>query len=150
MKQKHIILRTRSASTRDPFLGAARPRGVTPDLEGLSVEIDEIERSMIPAVAGRAEVIAVAPAMPMKLIAPVQIPGLAEPAADAVTWGVKAVSADTSPFTGDGIVAAVLDTGIDATHSAFADVDIVQKDFTGEGNGDNHGHGTHCAGTIFG
>jgi subtilisin family serine protease len=25
-----------------------------------------------------------------------------------------------------------------------------QKDFTGEGDGDKHGHGTHCAGTIFG
>ena len=29
-------------------------------------------------------------------------------------------------------------------------MEIVQEDFTGEGNGDQHGHGTHCAGTIFG
>jgi subtilisin family serine protease len=60
------------------------------------------------------------------------------------------VGADTSPFSGDGIVVAVLDTGIDASHPAFEGVDIVQKDFTGEGVGDQHGHGTHCAGTIFG
>ena len=45
---------------------------------------------------------------------------------------------------------AVLDTGIDAAHAAFAGVSIVERDFTGEGNGDQHGHGTHCAGTIFG
>jgi subtilisin family serine protease len=105
---------------------------------------------MIRALADRAEVVAVAPAMPMKLIAPVQIPDLAAPAAGTVTWGVKAVRADTSPFSGDGIIVSVLDTGIDAAHPAFAGVDIVQKDFSGEGNGDQHGHGTHCAGTIFG
>ena len=45
---------------------------------------------------------------------------------------------------------AVLDTGIDATHEAFKGIKLVQKDFTGEGNGDQHGHGTHVAGTIFG
>jgi subtilisin family serine protease len=27
---------------------------------------------------------------------------------------------------------------------------ITERDFTGEGNGDLEGHGTHCAGTIFG
>ncbi|WP_339518427.1 MULTISPECIES: S8 family peptidase [Pseudomonas] len=45
---------------------------------------------------------------------------------------------------------AVLDTGIDTSHPAFAGVDILEQDFTGEGNGDVDGHGTHCAGTIFG
>jgi subtilisin family serine protease len=45
---------------------------------------------------------------------------------------------------------AVLDTGIDAAHPAFTGVTLVQQDFTNEGNGDQHGHGTHCAGTIFG
>ena len=45
---------------------------------------------------------------------------------------------------------AVLDTGIAASHEAFRDVELIEKDFTGEGNGDRHGHGTHVAGTIFG
>lgn len=75
----------------------------------------------------------------------------ANAAADVgVTWGVTAVRADTSPFDGSGIVVAVLDTGIDINHPAFAGVNIVQEDFTGEGNGDANGHGTHCAGTVFG
>ena len=26
----------------------------------------------------------------------------------------------------------------------------MERDFTGDGNGDGQGHGTHCAGTIFG
>jgi subtilisin family serine protease len=63
---------------------------------------------------------------------------------------VKAVGADTSPHTGNGIVVAVLDTGIDKNHPAFSGAQIIEKDFSGEGNGDQHGHGTHCAGTIFG
>jgi len=63
---------------------------------------------------------------------------------------VRAVKADTSPFTGNGIVVAVLDTGIDPHHTAFAGVELVRKNFTNAGDDDDHGHGTHCAGTIFG
>jgi len=65
-------------------------------------------------------------------------------------WGVAAVGADSSKFTGADVTVALLDTGIDATHPAFRGVDLVQKDFTGTGNGDASGHGTHCAGVFFG
>jgi subtilisin family serine protease len=65
-------------------------------------------------------------------------------------WGIAAVGADKSKFTGADVGVAVLDTGIDAEHTAFRDVDLVEKDFTGYGNGDLDGHGTHCAGIIFG
>jgi subtilisin family serine protease len=116
----------------------------------VSVEVDDIDTHSIPTLARNAEVLAIAPVVPMKLIAPVEVQDTTQPAADTATWGVKAVGADTSPFSGDGIVVAVLDTGIDASHPAFAGVDIIQRDFTGEGNGDQDGHGTHCAGTIFG
>jgi subtilisin family serine protease len=63
---------------------------------------------------------------------------------------VQAVRADTSPFTGEGVVVAVLDTGIDRTHPAFAGMEIVTNNFTTESPVDLHGHGTHCAGTICG
>ena len=151
MIETHVILRTTSAATRDPFLGAlAVPATEESVAAGVSVEVDDIDTHTIPTLSGNTEVLAIAPIIPMKLIAPVEVQDATHPAADAVTWGVKAVGADTSPFSGDGIVVAVLDTGIDASHPAFAGVDIVQKDFTGEGDGDQHGHGTHCAGTIFG
>jgi subtilisin family serine protease len=149
MKEKHIILRSVHSVTRDPFLGPfATPGAAAP--AALAVEVDDITRRQISALTRHADVLAVAPVVPMKLIAPIDVQGAAEPAAEEITWGVKAVGADTSPFTGNGIVVAVLDTGIDASHPAFTGVDIIQKDFTTEGNGDQHGHGTHCAGTIFG
>src|SRR5215203_3099069 len=151
MRRAHVILRTTTpADTRDPFLGALAAPAVEESVAaGVSVEVDDIDTHTIPTLARNAEVLAIAPSIPMKLIAPVEVQDTAQPA-DTATWGVKAVGADTSPFSGDGAVVAVLDTGIDAAHPAFADVDIIQMDFTGEGSNDQDGHGTHCAGTIFG
>jgi subtilisin family serine protease len=96
------------------------------------------------------QVAAVAIPMPISLIEPCDADLPAGVAAATDAWGIPAVKANTSPFTGDGVVVAVLDTGIDKSHPAFAGVDIIEKDFSGSGNGDRHGHGTHCAGTIFG
>ena len=103
----------------------------------------------MPALMRDADVVAIAPVVPVKLIAPVEA-AAATPAGASTAWGITAVGADSSPFTGAGVVVCVLDTGIESTHPAFAGVEIVEKDFTTEGNGDRHGHGTHCAGTIFG
>ncbi|MBP0580063.1 S8 family serine peptidase [Labrys sp. LIt4] len=87
--------------------------------------------------------------MPTALIEPLDSPAPAVAEAGA-SWGIAAVGADASPFTGAGVTVAVLDTGIDVAHPAFAGVTLVERDFTGSGNGDVKGHGTHCAGTIFG
>ncbi|RDC63778.1 S8 family peptidase [Adhaeribacter pallidiroseus] len=152
MKEKHIILRLARAASRDLFLGSGMATtSATESLAaGLTVEIEEIDRNRISALSRHSDVIAIAPSIPMKLIEPVAVQDLDESTSSEVAWGVRAVGADTSPFTGSGIVVAVLDTGIDAAHPAFAGVSIIQNDFTGEGSGDQHGHGTHCAGTIFG
>ncbi|MEZ5450394.1 MAG: S8 family serine peptidase [Thiolinea sp.] len=64
--------------------------------------------------------------------------------ADA-TWGIHAVRADTSPYTGRGARVAILDTGIDAGHERFA-VELIRRNFSGEAAEDVNGHGTHCAG----
>ena len=101
------------------------------------------------SVSRKSEVLALAPAIPMKLVDPLDA-GVA-PLTSGTDWGVAAVGADTSPFSGDGIVAAVLDTGIDADHPAFKGVNLIRRNFTDDpADGDATGHGTHCAGTIFG
>ena len=88
---------------------------------------------------------AVSPVMPTKLIVPLPAAG-----AEPVAWGIAAVGADRSGRTGAGVTVAVLDTGIERDHPAFHGIDLVERDFSGTGSGDRQGHGTHCAGTIFG
>jgi subtilisin family serine protease len=151
MKETHFILRIPRVTTRDVFLGgAASFPGAEAAAHGPSLEVDEIDRRDITAITQDAGVVAVAPAMPMKLIEPIAKATDAQPAAGNVEWGIKAVGADTSPFSGNGVVIAVLDTGIDPTHPAFAGITLVRKNFTAAEDDDQHGHGTHCAGTIFG
>ena len=152
MKRTYVILSTpstpRSRVRGMPRAGAA---SLSPP-PSPKVDVSELEPKTAADVAAKKSVSAVAPVIPMRLIAPVSIdnePPVAA-VAEAITWGVKAVGADTSPFNGDGIVVAVLDTGIDPAHPAFNGVELVRQNFTEEGDDDQNGHGTHCAGTIFG
>ncbi|MET1116574.1 MAG: S8 family serine peptidase [Comamonas sp.] len=92
----------------------------------------------------------VVPTMPTRLIRPVESKAPDGLATLAVSWGIKAVRADKTQYDGAGVSVAVLDTGIDRDHPAFAGIALVEKDFSDHGNGDRNGHGTHCAGTIFG
>lgn len=67
------------------------------------------------------------------------------------TWGLAAVGADQSKYTGRGAKVAVLDTGFDAGHPDWAGREFVTRSFVaGENPADHHGHGTHCAGTACG
>jgi subtilisin family serine protease len=111
------------------------------------VEMHDIPVHEATAIARDPEVAAIAIPIPTTLIKPLDV-GAGAAANEA--WGIAAVQADASSCTGDGVVVAVLDTGIDKAHAAFAGMTIVEQDFSGSGNGDKQGHGTHCAGTIFG
>lgn len=148
MKEEYIILRSVRPNTRDIF--AFNPRGTQPESTTVVVDTDEIDRHEIADRARESDVLALAPAIPLKLVKPFTVDAPQTASSAGSTWGVRAVGADTSPFSGKGIVVAILDTGIDKSHPAFAGVEIIEKDFTGEGNGDEDGHGTHCAGTVFG
>jgi subtilisin family serine protease len=116
----------------------------------MTIEVEDMQPRRAIEVERKREVVSIAPVMPMKLIAPVPMSVGADPLADAATWGVKAVGAVRSPFSGNGAVVAVLDTGIDPAHPAFAGIQLERKNFTDASDDDEHGHGTHCAGTIFG
>jgi subtilisin family serine protease len=90
-------------------------------------------------------------AMPIGLIKPLNESTIAV-ATDKVGWGIEATGADKTGLDGQDVTVAVLDTGIKADHPAFAGMTLDQADFTEDGDAapDLHGHGTHCAGTIFG
>jgi subtilisin family serine protease len=116
--------------------------------------VQDLSPSDVLGLARDEGVLASAPSMPLSLIAPVS--GIGEKVdqhSGTVTWGVHAVGASTSPFTGKGVTVAVLDTGIDTTHSTFLGTHVVGRNFTAGSPTDYHdahGHGTHCAATLFG
>lgn len=159
MTEDYVVLRL-PGLTRGGVLGgddifaAAAEEGATADdvrvetLAALTPK-DALDLKNDPSALGSA------PMMPVQLIDPVEL--TAQDAADGVpadagdvAWGLEATRVPTSPFTGKGVTVAVLDTGIARNHEAFAGANIEEKNFTDEADGDFNGHGTHCAGTIFG
>jgi subtilisin len=77
----------------------------------------------------------------------------APPFADSAThtWGLEAVGALRSTFTGASVRACVLDTGLDFGHPDWAGREVLAQSFVaGEEAQDGQGHGTHCAGTVAG
>lgn len=149
----YIVLRDlQSMSTREPFGGGiglrfADPRALpAPETR---IETGRLDATDVHELARDPEVAAISPAMPTRLIEPTPADTTGA-AADADAWGISAVGADASTFTGAGTVVAVLDTGIDSSHPAFSGIALTEEDFSGDGNGDVQGHGSHCAGTVFG
>jgi len=111
--------------------------GGLPTLE--TVALDRRERGELEE---EPETLAVATPMPTRAVSTT--------APEGVAWGVRAVGAHESPYDGAGVEVAILDSGIDRGHPAFAGVTIRARDFTGSGDEDAYGHGTHCAGIVFG
>ena len=149
-----VILRDLGAKPlAEPFGPSARDVEVDVGIRTVAVPEPQVEvghqlnNREIRDIARDPEVVSVAPVMPLALIRPLS--GNAT-AAGGVAWGLSATGADKSSFTGGGVTVAVLDTGIDSSHPAFAGMQLVEKDFSQSGNGDVDGHGTHCAGTILG
>jgi subtilisin family serine protease len=146
-EQQYIVLEVRSTGP----VRRGRHRG-PPSADGPATAAVSVE-SFTPtdaADARQAPGVAVAPVLPMKLVEPVSTLEATTPMTPGSAWGVEAVGAPESGFSGAGVRVAVLDTGIDAGHEAFRGLRVTQRDFTGEGDGDRIGHGTHCAGTIAG
>jgi subtilisin family serine protease len=157
-ERTYTVLRDLADARLDePFGGgrASAPRQPGPGEP--RVDVAELSKDEVRDLVRDPAVRAVAPVMPTRLVFPVpddEVDGTAgsgsSTAAAGSTWGVSAVGADSSSRTGAGVTVCVLDTGIDAAHAAFAGVELVEEDFSGSGNGDRQGHGTHCAGTVFG
>jgi subtilisin family serine protease len=144
-----LILRRRGSGGLE---GTHVPVGAGSEVEAL---VQDLPPSEARGLRRDGNVLGATEPMPLLLIEPVSSPGhvTAAPAEAGVAWGVKAVGAATSPFTGKGVTVAVLDTGIEKSHPAFTGVEIIGRNFTTgapDDFNDANGHGTHCAGTIFG
>lgn len=143
---------TRSLRSFGPKV-ASKGRGATTTVPGVKLAAAEMTPAEALTERKREGVRMVGAAMPIKLIRSLgkAVPVAAPPAA---AWGIAATGADSSPRDGSGVTIAVLDTGIAMDHPAFAAVKtrMTVKDFTTEGGTgeDAGGHGSHCAGTIFG
>jgi len=140
--RKYVIVR-RSSAVRSTDRTRGFEKGVEP---AGPIAYERLTDRDAASIAADPDVEAVAPAMPVKLIQPLA----SSASVGEEVWGLDAVGALKSGFTGRDVTVAVLDTGIDASHPAFAGMDVEQRDFSGDGDGDRQGHGTHCAGTIFG
>lgn len=162
MKRNYVILHAPdvAAASSTALRGGGLRGGPGAQALDAAAAVPKVETDAMPAGAARAaaqrpSVAAMAPVMPMKLIEPVDAVDALDAAAQAsaaTPWGLEAVGALGSAFDGSGIVVAVLDTGIDAAHEAFSrpGLELERRNFTDSGADDDHGHGTHCAGTIFG
>lgn len=149
MREYSMLRKTRVAAAHAPFdLTTAAGAGQS-ELGAFDVVLERahLTEKEVVEVAADPSIAALTPTMPTRLIAPLAVTAAA---GGASAWGIATVKADTSSFDGNGVTVAVLDTGIDAMHPAFTGVNLIEKDFTATGNGDGNGHGTHCAGTVFG
>jgi subtilisin family serine protease len=80
------------------------------------------------------------------------------PAQEGATWGLDRSDQRDLPLDGRfepgaeglGVHAYVIDTGMDASHVEFAGRVGEGFSATGDGTGDDHGHGTHVAATVGG
>lgn len=156
---KYSILRSTKGQPAARGIEAVRERESATGAEGIfaeaagveagdaKVDVAELTPREVADLTRDPSVAVVARTMPTKLIAPFEE---APPPVGKPPWGVGAVGADRSKFDGKDVVVAILDTGIDKAHPAFQGVTLIEQDFTGKGNGDQQGHGTHCAGTVFG
>ena len=160
-RETFIVLRDRNLGLRTsrPGFGGGTGDGLFGMRGGLEVppapqiDVEQMEEREAAEMAREPDVVGLARTMPIKLIQPTAASGdtdVSGAQSAGVTWGVRAVGADTSSFDGAGVTVGVLDTGIDDQHPAFAGMTLTRRDFTGSGDQDANGHGTHCAGTIFG
>jgi subtilisin family serine protease len=150
MNEEVIILRELARTAKPGDIAAGEANDLAQPVLRVDCVTDDVRE--IPRIRDEKGVLAVAQAMPLNLHLPVKRASLASGSRVDV-WGLSAVGADMTTCSGIGATIAVLDTGIDRKHAAFEHLgkdQLLEEDFSGEGNGDTDGHGTHCAATIFG
>jgi subtilisin family serine protease len=127
------------------LLASTRPRSCCPGLLTLDLDMHQLRE-----VTRDKDIVAIAPVMPISLIAPVE-PTSSIPHETPKGWSAQALNLPTRcQVTDSPPIVAILDTGLDQENPAFDGTPLVTRDFVGTGMKDIHGHGTHIAGTILG
>ena len=69
-----------------------------------------------------------------------------------IAWGLQAIRADASHYTGTGVKVAILDSGIDSAHPDLKPSVVAAQSFVASDPvpDDHWGHGTYCAGLVCG
>ena len=144
MVQKYVFLKNNINS-----------KSSDPNEMDVSLEVADLSKSDLSDLKRDSSILAATPNMKIKLIKPVEAKKSDLKLSDSVkqtlsilagesppqslfdtkecTWGVRAVGAEQSSFSGKGAVVAILDTGIDASHERFQGVNVVRKNFTPRG-----------------
>jgi subtilisin family serine protease len=136
------------------LIGFGRTPGQTEEVlvRGLGGDVKYTYR-MIPAIAASVPITAIPGLSRNPRVTIVEPDVEVHLIGDTYPWGVTQIGAynvHQSGITGQGVKVAILDSGIDYTHPDLASVYAGGYDFV---NGDtdpmdDHGHGTHVAGTI--
>jgi subtilisin family serine protease len=132
-----VIVRFRPGTGRQAALatGAAGPQQ---SFNLMAAQATELTSASIDALSRQPEVERIWPDLPVQAWLNTSVPLIGAP----TVW--------QAGVTGRGIKVAVLDTGIDETHSDFAGRIVTSKSFIGGSARDDNGHGTHVAGIIGG
>ena len=121
---KYLILRKRPGGPDNPFMRMVAAGGSGAEFQfPCQLQSQELQHREASDLRLDPNVDAVVPSMPFALIAPV-----AGATAEATAWGLEAIGVGFSKQDGDGVTVAVLDTGIDKPHPAFAGIPFADDD----------------------
>ena len=145
---KHVILK-RVETGRTHGRDGLEFEAVQPRLS-FAVEVDALTARGVEEVSHHRDIAAVAPVIPMKLIAPVSLPRAAHRTSTSTAWGIHAVGADTSSLSGDGV--RVAGSTPASTHRIRHSMASSWCSGTSQAKATRTwtDTGTACAGTIFG
>jgi subtilisin family serine protease len=156
-----VVLKDEAASLAGERSRASRVADVAPRIAAAhNARLLRSYQSVLRGFAVRADDAALAKLLADPRVAYVEEDGIAmlNPTQTGATWGIDRIDQRTRPlngsytydYTGAGVHAYIIDTGLNLAHSEFAGRVGNGADFIGGGVNDCNGHGTHVAGTVAG